>query len=264
MRRLMLAACLAAVLAVDAAAADKTIAVAAFEYPPIYQDAADKGLSCELVMEAFKAVGIDVDLQFYPVGRMVENVSSGKTVCGIGGSVLFAAPEVADKVSVSEPLQFVSQVFMYSSKRYPEGIDFSDLEDMSDYTIGVLNGSGVMRVLERNRLLSLVPNVTHEGTARQLHAGRVDVWGIVDLTGLMYMKKLFPAEYRDYKLTKSFNLGDVSVVFSKIRDKDDEYSAKFRDGLAIIKGNGTYIRVMAKYYGGEDAINKDTLTADMR
>ncbi|WP_243310395.1 substrate-binding periplasmic protein [Fundidesulfovibrio agrisoli] len=264
MRRILLAACLAALLAGPASAVEKTIAVAAFEYPPIYQNAADKGLACELVIEAFKAVGIDVELRFYPVKRMVESVSSGEVVCGIGGNILFAAPEVADKVSISEPVQFVSQVFMYSSKVYPEGIDFIDLDDMSDYMIGVLSGSGIMKVLEHNKLLSLVPNVTHEGSARQLHAGRVDVWGIVDLTGLMYMKKLFPADYKNYKLTKSFNLGDVSVVFSKSRDKDEEYDAMFRAGLAIIKKNGTYLRVMAKYYGGESAINKDAMTEDMR
>jgi len=235
----------------------------AFDYPPIYQNDVDKGLSCDLVIEAFKAVNIDVDLQFFPVKRMIENISEGKTVCCLGGRVLFAAPEVAKNVTVSEPIQYVYQTFLYSKKKYPAGINFSNLDDMKNYSIGVLDGSGIMNFL-KNKGLNLITNVTHDGTAKQLQSGRVDMWAIVDLTGMMFMKKLFPGEYTDYKYTKAFNLGDVSVVFSKKMDPDSTYNDKFKEGLNIIKKNGTYLKIMAKYYGGESAINREALTADMR
>jgi ABC-type amino acid transport substrate-binding protein len=32
----------------------------------------------------------------------------------------------------------------------------------------------------------------------------------------------------------------------------------------MIKKDGTYMKIMAKYYGGADAINKDALTDDMK
>ena len=214
----------------------------AFEYPPIYQDEADKGLSCELVSAAFKAVNIDIDIQFFPVNRMVMSIANGDAVCCIGGSVLFADPEVAKKVTISEPIQYVYQAFLYNAKKYPLGIHFSNLSDMRHYSIGVLNGSGIMRFLEQNKSLHLVTNTTHDGTARQLQAGRVDVWAIVDLTGIMYMKRLFPDEYMNYKLTKAFNIGDVSVAFSKKMDPGNVYYNKSKEGLNIIKKNGTYMK----------------------
>ena len=51
----------------------------------------------------------------------------------------------------------------------------------------------------------------------------------------------------------------MSIVYT-----EDKYGRKFRAGLASIKKNGTYMRIMAKYYGGAAKINKGSLPADMR
>jgi polar amino acid transport system substrate-binding protein len=253
-------------LAVFAAAsqAQEKITVAAFEYPPIYQNASDKGLSCELVAAAFKAAGYDAEFQFFPVTRMVTSVSEGQAACGIGGAVLFQAADIAPNVSVVTPVNFVNQVFLYDARKFPSGLPFKGLEEMAKYRIGVLNGSGIMKFLEKTKDLKLEPNSAHDGTARQLQMGRVDVWAIVDLTGVMYMKQLFPDEAASFKYTKYFNRGDVSLVASKKADPSGKVAAKFKEGLAAIKKDGTYMRIMAKYYGGKDAINRDALTDDMR
>lgn len=244
--------------------AKDVITVAMFEYPPVYQNAETKGLSGDLVAAAFKASGVDVEWKFFPVTRMVESVKNGDVDCGIGGAVLFSAPEVASKVKVSSKIQYVSQTFLYDSRKYPSGIVFSKLSEMANYKIGVLGGSGINKFLEKTPELKMYTNPAHDGTAKQLQAQRIDVWAIVDLTGIMYMKKLFPEEANYYKYTKSFNLGDVSAVFSTQKDPQGIYEKKFKEGLAIIKKNGTYKKIMAEYYGGESLINKDAMTEDMR
>ncbi len=244
-------------------AADR-IVVAAFEYPPIYQDTADKGLSGDIVVAAFNAVGIDVDLVFLPVNRMVRAVNSGDAVCGIGGAILFADPAVSANVTVAAPVQYVVQTFLYDARKYPQGIAWKNLADLSGYRIGALGGSGIAKFLGDARGLTLDLNTVHDGSAKQLHAGRVDLWAIVDLTGIMYMRRLFPEEASNYRYTAPFNRGDVSVVFSRRRDPSGAYLAKFREGLAVIKRNGAYLRIMEKYYGGRSAINRAALTDDMR
>ena len=246
------------------AAAREAITVLAFEYPPIYQDAPDKGLGCEIVAEAFRAVDIDVQFDFYPVIRMVNSVSSGKALCGIGGMVLFSDPGVRDNVVFSDTIQYVLQGFLFYVRKYPSGISFTNLSDMRGYSIGVLNGSGIMKYPEADGKLTLVSNVTHDGSAMQLHENRIDVWGIVDLTGIMYMKKLYPNEYKQYRISKEFNRCDISLVFSKALDSHGVYNAKFRSDLWIINKNGTYMKIMEKYYGGVDAVNMDALPDDMR
>lgn len=243
--------------------ANEKITVAAFEYPPIYQNEESKGLSCEIVIESFKTVGVDVEIIFQPVTRMVVMVADGQAMCGIGGTVLFELPEIKSKVTISLPVQYVSQGFFYSKKKFPNGINYKNLDELSGYNIGVLNGSGIMKFLEKNKSLHLDPNTIHDGSAKQLQSGRIDLWAIVDLTGIMYMNKLFAKEAVNYTYSKPFNKGDVSVVFSKKLDPNNIYKNKFMEGLAKIKKSGKYMEIMAKYYGGKEYINKESLTNDM-
>jgi len=240
------------------------IEVLAFEYPPIYQNREDPGLSCEIVVAAFNAVDIEVNLRFLPVVRMIRMLAEGEAICAIGGTILFEEPEVSKAVEISSVVQYVVQTFIYDSRRYPEGISYDHLSDMTLYEIGVLNGSGIMRFLEKTTELRLHANTRHEGTAKQLHQRRVDVWAIVDLTGIMYLNKLYPSEAHHYHVTEPYHFGDVSAVFSKIRDSENYYNNQFKQGLDIIKKNGTYLEIMAKYYGGRDRINPYTLSLDMR
>jgi polar amino acid transport system substrate-binding protein len=244
--------------------ANERIVIAAFEYPPIYQNEAEKGLSGDIVAEAFRAVDIETEFLFLPVSRMVFAVSDGQAVCGLGGKVLFSDPEISENVTPSAVIQYVLQTFFFDSRRYPDGIEYDTISDMAKYRIGVLEGSGINRFLEGTPGLRIEKNTTHEGSAWQLQLKRIDVWAIVDLTGLMYIHKLFSKESSYYRYTKAYNLGDVSVIFSKKRDPERVYEARFNEGLAIIKKNGTYMKLMEKYYGCLSSINPDVLTSDMR
>lgn len=244
--------------------ASEKIVVAAFEYPPIYQNAGDKGLSGDIAVAAFKAVGIDAELEFLPVARMISSVANGQKLCGIGGAVLFEAPEIARKVRVGSVLQYVSQTFVYDARKYPGGIAFSSLDQMGAYKIGVLLSSGIMKLLQKTQGLQLDPNTTHPGSARQLQLGRIDLWAVVDLTGHMVLEELFPNEAQHYRHTAAYHLGDVSMVCSIERDPKGIYPKRFAEGLATIKKNGTYMQIMAKYYGGREKINPDSLPDDMK
>lgn len=244
--------------------AGEKIVVAAFEYPPIYQNAKDKGLSGDIAVAAFSAGGIDAELNFLPAARMIASVANGQVVCGIGGAVLFEAPDIAQKVSVGSVLQHVSQTFLYDQRKFPAGIPHTTLDQMADYKIGVLYSSGIMKFLEKTPGLQLDVNTTHTGSAKQLQMGRIDVWAIVDLTGHMVMAELFPNEAHHYKNTPAFQRGDVSLVCSRERDANGSYQAKFKEGLAAIKKNGTYMQIMAKYYGDKERINPDSLPNDMK
>lgn len=245
------------------AAAEK-IELAAFEYPPIYQKGDDRGLSGDIATAALNAVNLDVELRFFPVARMVQSVSSGQSTCALGGAVLFAAPEVARQVRIGGVLQYVAQTFVFDRRHFPSGLPYTRLEQLRGYRIGALYSSGIMRLLENTGGLALSQNSSHEGLAKQLHAGRIDLWATVDLTGRFYMNKLFPDDAAYFDHTASFNRGDVSFVCSRLADPEGVYLEKFADGLARIKRNGTYMKIMAKYYGGIDRINRDSLTNDMR
>jgi ABC-type amino acid transport substrate-binding protein len=240
------------------------VVVAAFEYPPIYQDGPEKGLSGDLVAAAFQAVGIGAEFRFFPVARMVQAVANGDYACGMGGSILFESPVLASRVALAATVNYVSQVFVYDTRRFSPGPDWKSLAELSDYRIGVLRSSGINKFLEKTVELKLETNTIHEGSAQQLQKHRIDLWAIVDLTGMMYLGKLFPAEAAHFKYTKAYNRGDVSLVVSRKLDPDGLLAARFREGLAIIKKNGVYLKILAHYYGGADRINREALSDDLR
>jgi len=236
------------------ASAREHILVGAFEYPPIYQQKTDKGLALDIMVAAFKAADVDADVKFFPVLRMIDMVSSGQIKCGVGGRGLFADPEIAPQVSVSPPMLNVVQTFLYDSRRYPQGVPYTDLSELAQYRVGVLRGSGIMKFLSAAPGLKLDANSSHEGSAKQLQFARIDLWAVVDLTGAMAY----------YKTTKAFNLGDISLMCSKKLDPNGVFDKKFREGLARIKNDGSYMQIMIKYYGSKENVNKNAIPPDIR
>jgi ABC-type amino acid transport substrate-binding protein len=258
-RRSLLRVIAGVLCSVGVAFAQAQVVIGAFEFPPIYQNAAHKGLSGDLALAALKAAGREAQLRFYPAARMVKAVADGEVACALGGRVLFEAPEIADRVRVSTVIQYVSQVFFFDIRRHPDGVKYSATNDLAGYRIGVLESSGIMRILSNQGPLRLAPATSHEGLARQLALGRIDLWATVDLTGLAQLRALFPDESRYYRYTRPFNLGDVSFVCSKKRDPDNALGRLFEKGMKKIVEDGTYLEIMARYYGEPAAINRDSL-----
>lgn len=240
-------------------AGDRAVRIVTFEFPPIYQNTQPRGLSVEVVAAAFEAVDTETQIEFVPVQRMIQMVASGAVDGAIGGQVLFEAPEVAAQIRISDIVQLVSQVFLYDERRFPGGIVFRRLEDLEPYRIGVLEKTGIHRILEKTPSLKLEVSRTHEGLARQLLQGRIDVWATVDLTGMLHMRNLAPESALYFRYSRHFNLGDVSMVFSRLNDPQGELSDRFRKGLRLIRANGTYEEIMARYYGGREKINRDSI-----
>ena len=246
------------------APAQAQVVVGAFEFPPIYQNAPQKGLSGDLALAALKAAGSEGQLRFFPVARMVRAVAEGDIACALGGRILFAAPEVASKVHISTVVQYVSQVFFFDIRRYPDGVEYSAISDLAGYRIGVLHSSGIMHILSDQGHLRLEPATSHQGLARQLAVGRIDLWATVDLTGMAQLSELFPDESRYYRYTQPFNLGDVSFVCSKKRDPDNALGRLFENGMTKIIKDGTYLEIMARYYGNQAAINRNSLNDEQK
>lgn len=240
------------------------ITIATYDYPPLLEDRADKGLTGDLVVAAFKAAGMDAELRFYPVARMADRVSQDQVVGAVGAIEIFQAPEVRRSIRSMEMIHYVPTVFFYDDRKYPEGITFKTLDDMQKYRIGALNASGVFRFLTLAGGLTLEPAVANESSAQQLALRRIDLWAASDLAGQATLQTLFPGEITHYPHTRAFNVGEIFVAFSRKLDPDGEIGRRFRSGLATIKADGTYMNIMAKYYGGKSRINAEALPQDMR
>src|ERR1035437_122684 len=130
------ALCVFALAGIQELQATEKIELAAFEYPPIYQNGADKGLSGDIAVAAFKAVDVNAELRFFPVARMILSVSTGQSICAIGGTVLFEEAQVMESVRIGSVIQYVVQTFVFDRRKYPEGVAYANLGQLRNFKIG--------------------------------------------------------------------------------------------------------------------------------
>ncbi|MCD1654861.1 transporter substrate-binding domain-containing protein [Treponema zuelzerae] len=244
--------------------AGQPLTLLAFEYPPIYQNEENPGVACEIALAAFKEADIEAVLSFLPVKRMIASLSAGEAHAAIGGRILFKHELTSGTVAPSNTIMHVLQTFIYDTRRFPEGLNYSSLTELSPYRIGVLNGSGIMEFLKKESALTLIPNTIHEGSARQLYHGWIDLWAIVDLTGLAYIRNLYPAENKSFKAySLPYEIGDITVFFSAKQDPEGILNASFTEGFKKILSNGTYLKILQSYYGETSSIPEEALAPEL-
>jgi polar amino acid transport system substrate-binding protein len=223
----------------------------AFDYPP-YMDAASpaKGLFCELVYEAYRSVGYEATFRFYPLKRSTQYVIHGQALAQLGTEWNF--PEPARKTAVQSVPLFYYRVVGFHLKDRFQNISFSSLKDLQGYRLGVIRGSSDAAILKKHPDLNLM--VDEVGLMSQLfkklYLGRNDIVFTVELSGLKLIAAQYPKELDRWVMTEDAIQGILAqVVFSKAYPNSEIYLNAFKEGVARIRANGTYLRVFEKYYG---------------
>ena len=199
------------------------------------------GMANEIVLDAYKAVDIDVKFQVGPYNRLLKMVRNGESL-GVfnvpkegsneeeyifGKTPLFTALS-AYYYNVEEPL---------SATRKEELVNGEKIGVVFDYGYGEFfsNNDRVTKIAVRSDLLNL----------RKLAKGRIDATILYDKTA----QKLIKENGLTGKILKSFDseTAQIYVAFSKVFPKAQYYADKLDEGLAIIKTNGTYKKIMDAY-----------------
>ena len=202
------------------------------------------GMANEIVLAAYKAVGIDVKFQVGPYNRLLKMVRNGEILGAFnvpwersnekeyifGRTSLFTVLS-AYYYNVEEPL---------SATRKEELVNGEKVGVVFDYGYGEFfsNNERVTKIKVRSDLLNL----------RKLVKGRIDTTILYDKTA----QKLIKENGLTGKILKAFDseTAEIYVAFSKLFPKAQYYADKLDQGLAIIKANGTYKKIMGNYSGG--------------
>lgn len=227
------------------------VTLTAFDYPPYMDDSLpEKGLFCELVSEAYHAVGYDVSFEFYPLKRSTQYVIDGKALAQLGTEWNF--PDEARKNDVqSVPLFYYRVVGFYLKDRF-KTMSFKTLKELQGYRLGVIRGSSDAAILLGHPDLNLnIEEVTlMEQMFKKVYADRNDIGFAVELSGLTFIATHYPNEQDRWVMTEDAIQGILAdVVFSKKYPDVERYLNAFKDGIQRIRDNGTYLRVFEKYYG---------------
>lgn len=227
-------------------AAQGAMVVTTIEYPPFYQNATDRqGIACDILREALKTESMAVEFVFMPPMRMLSAINQTITLSGSGKTLLLKHYDIA----VSDSLYDVRLVCIYDTRTYPDGVRFETLTDLSGFAIGVLEKSVTEAHLGSFPGLNIVSNASNTGLAKQLATGRIDLWATVDIAGFMTLAELFPTEYRYYASTNAFQRTEINVIMPLWLEAENRYIHLINQGLATIKKNGTYRKIIEGYPG---------------
>jgi polar amino acid transport system substrate-binding protein len=206
-----------------------------------YANQDGSGMSNEIVRAAYKAVGIEVSFQVGPYNRLLKSVRDG----GLLGA--FNVPKERSNEGLyifgKTPLFTALSAYYHnrdnplSATRKEDLVNGEKVGVVFDYGYGdfFTNNDRIAKIEVRSDLLNL----------KKLAKGRLDATILYDKTA----RKLIEENGLGDKIAKAFDSesADIYVAFSKVFPKAQYYADKLDKGLAIIKANGDYQKILDAY-----------------
>lgn len=131
-------------------------------------------------------------------------------------------------------------------QRFPNGVSFDTLEDLKGYKIGYIRGGGLTPLFQK---ANIEPDWVTDlaQNAKKLFLGRIDMHAATELAGWGIIQKLYPENVNAIAMTeKPIHTIDGHIIFSK---NQHALKQQFERGFKIIQKNGTYLKVLKRYYG---------------
>jgi polar amino acid transport system substrate-binding protein len=216
---------------------------------------------CDLVNASFSREGINVTWQSYPQDREKSLVSDGTSVAFLSSTLVVSQAEKPNFVMNDNPMIYVSIVAFYPKAKYPTGLGLKGAGDLKGNTVGVVRGTGSVAVLQKAGVtIDEAPD--KDLLMKKLLADRYPMAVIADLTGLYALQQFSPDKVDDYKYDMVYS-SPIDLIFSKSNPRAVELRTKFNSGMAKIKADGTFMKILAKYYPNGQ-VNKSILPKDLQ
>ncbi|RSD30575.1 transporter substrate-binding domain-containing protein [Vibrio pectenicida] len=230
----------AALFSVQSVAA--TITAAQDPWAPFVQkDTSSPGVSVEILTEAMKTQGYDVDFKIMPWTRALNEVKDGRI--DILVATWFTNERTAF-LNYSEPYLENSLKFI---KRKGDAFEYNGMDSLSGKTIGIIRnygygddflGASNFKKPEANDLVS---------NAKKLIAKRIDLTLEDELVAKSTLSGA-GMNVADFEFTNNaLSVNPLHVTSGLKNSNNGKYIDAFNKGLAEIKANGAFDKILAKY-----------------
>jgi polar amino acid transport system substrate-binding protein len=199
------------------------------------------GMANEIVLAAYKAVGIDVTFQVGPYNRLLKMVRDG-TILGAFNVPKERSNEKA-YIFGKTPL-FIALSAYYHNREKP--LSVTRKEDLKNgEKVGVVFDYGYGNFFANNDRIEKIEVRSDLLNLRKLAKGRIDATILYDKTATQLIRENGLAD----TIEKAFDSesADIYVAFSKRFPKAQYYADKLDEGLAIIKADGVYQKILGAY-----------------
>lgn len=227
----------------DSAGAQEQITFYSTESPPIWSAQLPQGgLGSEILHAAAHAASLKATIHYLPLARY-EQLAAGNR---LGNPLYFVGQEFGAVV----PLIATHAVFCYYQPHHAEEIQYRSLADLKGMTLGVIRGTLEDIEAFRTRGVAVEESTTLDALFRKLRAGRVDLVLVIDVMAHYQIERLFPGESERFLMIEVPNgITPVAVMLDQQDPNAARLGAAIRQGMNEIINDGSYYRILTKYYG---------------
>lgn len=230
------------------ARAEEVIEVTAFEYPPLMSSkiipGKGYGFHVDVAKAALNSVGIEPVFAFLPMKRAINMLESGESYANLGTISQFKDSAKQGKIIGVEyfPLHFMGYYF----KNNNEAITFNQISDLKQYSVGNVRGSATSKVLT-DAELDIDWAASIEQNFKKFFGGRFDICVAVEIAGDDIIKNNYAERQQEVsKIDTPILTIPMSMNFTK---SHEALAEKFRQGIEIIKADGTFKKIEEIYFG---------------
>jgi polar amino acid transport system substrate-binding protein len=223
----------------------KLVTLSVGEFPPRYSQTGNS-IFLDIVSAAFYEVGIDVKYNFHPWARVIKNVEFNIE----DGSATWRKNKEREAIFYfSDPVYTSRSVAFHLKNR---NIKWDILEDLSGLKIGTTRSlyfGDKFSKLEESGALSVSRVSKDIQNYKMLISERIDIFlQQPDLTYYQMRQHLTKDEYDQITHhPKTVHEFDLHLILSKRNKENSRIIQDFNKGLAVIKNNGVYKKLMDKY-----------------
>lgn len=224
-------------------AEEKVITAAADPYPPfVDQSDPQEGLSLAIIRAAYKTQGYTVKMEFMPWVRAKTQVVGGK---------IDILPDVWMNDENLKTLQF-GEPYAVNTVKFIKNVDdpfdYTGLESLKGKTIGTIKGYGYSddftdpKEFTRDDVPDLITNI------KKLIAKRIDLTLDDEIVAKVQITKTDPTLLSKITFVeKAFDSKNLYVATGLANPRHQEIIDAFNKGLAEIKANGEFAKIMEGY-----------------
>ncbi|NWF35684.1 transporter substrate-binding domain-containing protein [Mariprofundus sp. KV] len=204
---------------------------------------AKDGMVGEIIHAASAAAGIESQIIYKPLKRMIENDSNND----LGNPMFFMNNQ---DFSAVVPLAVYHVSLFYYRPKHGHAHEIVSVESLKDHRVGLLSGTLVNRSAFKRAGIVFEESYAHASLFRKLHKGRLDVVIEVDLVGRAFIQDLFPEEVENFGVTRMpQSASPIALNMAVNQPEAAALAARYREGLRKIRESGEYRAILQKYYG---------------
>lgn len=221
-----------------------TITVATGEWFPYVSNSMDDGgFAAEVVFYAFLAAGIEATIEHHTWDDGERLIKAGRVAAAFPhaftkarkGYALFSAPIAQSK-----------GVFFYKKERFPN-FDVTRLKTLRNKTLAGVTGA-FYREMFAEAGLKVVYSRSAATAFKRLYIDGVDLVPENEFVGWALLERLYPDELYKFAAAKTpFHASTLHLMVSRKTPGARRLLDKFNSGLASIRRQGLYQRLLLKY-----------------